>query len=85
MNADYIYWYPLDKMEIRNIILVKENNDTDPERAEERTFFEEITVIGKIKNKYAREVGTKVYLLKSATVPINPILEEEIREKRNHH
>lgn len=27
MNADYINWYPLDKMEIKNVILVKEDTD----------------------------------------------------------
>ena len=29
MNADYINWYPLDKMEIKNVILVKESTDQD--------------------------------------------------------
>ncbi len=85
MNADYINWYPLDKMEIKNVILVKESNDSDINREKEMPLFEKITLIGEIKNNYAREYGTKVFLLEGAKQSINDILMEEILEKKNNH
>ncbi len=63
MNADYINWYPLDEMEIKNVILVKSIYDEDKNREKERGFFESLTVAGEITNQYAREKGTRVYLL----------------------
>jgi hypothetical protein len=47
------------------------------------SLFEKITLVGEIKNKYAREHGTKVYLLKGSKQSINEILKEEILEKKN--
>ena len=82
MNADYINWYPLDKMEIKNVILVKESTDLDINREREMPLFEEITLVGQINNKYAREKGTKVYLLKGSKQSINEILKEEIEERK---
>jgi hypothetical protein len=82
MNADYIHWYPLDKFEIKNVILVQDKSDDDPERKRERAFFEEVKLIGKITNKNAREEGTSVYLLHGAKVSINDILREEINNRQ---
>ena len=84
MNADYINWYPLDEIEIENVILVKESSDSDRNREREMPLFEEITLVGEIKNKYARERGAKVYLLKGAKRSINEILQEEILERKNN-
>jgi len=83
MNADYINWYPLDKFEISNVILVKDKFDDDKNRERERAFFEEVRLVGEIKNEFAREAGTRVYLLKNANQSINAILKEEIERKRN--
>lgn len=83
MNADYIFWYPLDEFEIQNVILVQVSSDDDPERKREQAFFDEISLVGKIQNPYAREVGTSVYLLKGAKVSINTILHEEIESRRH--
>jgi len=83
MNADYINWYPLDNMEIKNVILVKENTDLDVNREKEMPLFDQIITIREIRNKYAREHGTKVYLLKGAKQSINEILKEEIEERKN--
>jgi hypothetical protein len=80
-NADYINWIPLDK-EIRNIILVQEANDDDPARTKERPWFEKIELAGEINNPYAREEGTKIYLLQGAKININKIIEEEIRKRK---
>ncbi len=82
MNADYINWYPLDKMEIKNVILVKENTDMDSNMEEEMILFDKITLVGEIKNKYARESGAKVYLLEGAKQSINKILLQEITERK---
>ena len=84
MNADYINWYPLDKMDIKNVILVKTVYDEDVNRERELPFFDKVTLIGEIKNKYAREQGTKVYLLKGAKQSINQILKEEIQARKNN-
>ena len=84
MSADYINWYPLDKMEIKNVILIKEITDTDINREKEMSLFEKITLVGEIENLYAREYGTRVYLLKGAKVSINEILQKEIVERKNN-
>ena len=81
-NADYIDWYPLDAFEIRDVILVKSTYDDDPEREREREFFESVELIGQINNPYAREFGTRVWLLKGAKVSINDILREEIQREK---
>jgi hypothetical protein len=80
-NADYINWIPLDK-EIRNIILVQEASDDDPARTKEKPWFEKIELTGEINNPYAREEGTKIYLLQGAKININKIIEEEIEKRK---
>lgn len=83
MNADYINWYPLEKFEIKHVILVKEVYDPDKDRMKEKPIFEDVSLIGEIKNRYARESGTKVYLLRGAKQSINDILREEIKNRKN--
>lgn len=85
MNADYINWYPLDEMKIKNVIMVKEIYDEDKNREREKEFFESVTLMGEITNQYARERGTRVYLLKSAKQSVNDILRKEIRERKNNN
>ncbi len=85
MNADYINWYPLDEMEIENVILVKSIYDKDKNRERERAFFDSVDLVGEISNPFAREKGTKVYLLKSAKISVNDILREEIRKNKNNY
>jgi len=85
MNADYINWYPLDDFEIVNVIMVKGRFDEDKTREKEKAFFENVTLVGEIKNEYAREVGTRVYLLKGAKLSINKILREEIADRKSNY
>jgi len=82
MNADYINWFRLDN-EIRNVILVQEASDTDPERNKEKPMFETIERVGQITNPYAREKGTSIYVLKNAKADINEILRKEIAERKS--
>jgi hypothetical protein len=83
MNADYINWFRLNKP-IRNVILVQEADDDDPQRTRERPWFEKIEMAGMNDNPYSREVGTKIYLLQGAKIDINSVLEEEIRKHKFH-
>jgi hypothetical protein len=78
-NADYINWYPLDK-EIRNVILIQEASDTDTGRTKERPYFESVSFMGEVKNPYAREKGTRIYLLKGAKINVNEFIRKEIAE-----
>jgi hypothetical protein len=82
LDADYINWYPLDKVIIENVILVQGPWDDDPERKREAQLFDSITLIGVVENEYARDKGTRVYLLKGAKKDINAILKEEIHNKK---
>lgn len=82
LSADYINWYPLEQMEIRNVVLVQGPLDDDPERARERPWFESVELVGAIQNPHAREKGSRVYLLKGAKRSISEILEEEIRKRK---
>ncbi|MCX2745570.1 glycosyltransferase family 39 protein [Mangrovivirga sp. M17] len=79
-HADYVYWFPLEN-EIRHVILVKTEGDEDPERKREREFFDEVYLSGELKNEMAREYETKIWVLKNASVDVNEILKEEIKEE----
>jgi hypothetical protein len=81
MNADYINWYPLNEFEIVNVILVKDQFDDDKDREREKEFFKKVSLVGEIKNIYAREKGTRVYLLEKARISVNKVLREEINER----
>jgi hypothetical protein len=76
-NADYINWIPLDQA-IKNVVLVKEAKDTDTARSKEKPLFDTVILIGANQNIYAREKGTRVYLLKGARADINALLRKEI-------
>ncbi|RNL50246.1 glycosyltransferase family 39 protein [Pedobacter jejuensis] len=83
-NADYLYWFKMDKP-IKDLILVREINEEDPQRKKEQPFFEKIIKIGEIKNPYAREKGTAVFLLQGANIDINSRLQAEIKERKHDH
>jgi len=83
MSADYINWIPLVKP-IKNVILVQEAGDDDPQRTREKPWFEKIALVGMNDNPFSREQGTKVYLLQGAKVDINSILVTEIKARSKH-
>lgn len=80
-NADYINWMPLEKP-IKNAILVKDIDDSDSARSEEKPLFDRVVLAGRIENPYAREVGTRIYLLQGARINVNQRIQEEINENK---
>lgn len=78
-NADYIFWFP-ENVQWKNLILVKEADDEDPQLNDERPYFDTIFLAGKIKNEFAREKGTRVYALLNASPQITAIIIKEIGE-----
>ncbi|HET7897983.1 MAG TPA: glycosyl transferase, partial [Flavisolibacter sp.] len=80
-NADYINWMPLKKP-IKNAILVKDMYDSDSTREKEKPLFNSVSYSGQIENPYAREKGTKIYLLLGAKTDINSLLRNEIERRR---
>ena len=82
LNADYINWFPPAGQEIKNVILVQEASDDDPDRKREKTLFETVLRKGKIENKYAREYGTSIYALINANTSISAIFQKEIADRK---
>jgi 4-amino-4-deoxy-L-arabinose transferase-like glycosyltransferase len=81
MNADYINWIPLDQ-KIENVILVKDQPDEDSTREKEKRLFETVTLFDQVNNPYAREYGTRIFVLKNARADINGLLRKEIEERK---
>ena len=76
-NADYIDWYKLNKP-ITSVISIKDSDDPDSMRVNEKAYFENIQYIGKINNQFSRERFTNVYLMDKPKLSINDILKKEI-------
>jgi 4-amino-4-deoxy-L-arabinose transferase-like glycosyltransferase len=81
MHADYINWFPLDEMEIKNVIYLKHSGALD-EKA--KSLFKTMSFVGEVKNVNAREYGTRVFLLKGAKQAINELLRKQIQERKNN-
>jgi hypothetical protein len=77
LNADYINWFHLDK-KILSVILVKD--DTKENVDHEKTLFDSVVLGGTIENTFAREKGTRIFLLSGPKTDINKLLEGEIRK-----
>lgn len=82
-NADYNNWLPLD-MNIKNVILVKEEDDEDKGRKTEIPLFDSVYLADKRINKFAREQEISIYVLKGARVDINHRIREEMEAKNNY-
>lgn len=80
LNADYINWFPLDKP-IKNVILVQEISDDDVSREKEKPLFVKVSLSDSLTNPYAREFGTRIFVLQNATKDINEILRGDITEE----
>lgn len=83
-NADYLYWFKMDRP-IKDLILIREADEEDPERKKEQPFFNKITRIGEIRTPYAREKGAAVFLLEGAKIDVNSRLKSEIEKEKHDH
>jgi len=83
-HADYINWIPLHK-EITNVIVVKDADDDDSTRAEEKPLFDTVFLAGRNNNRYSREFGTRIFLLQGAKTNINKRLAAEKEERTNRY
>ena len=82
-NADYINWFPLDKKQITQVILIDNADNPETEKTEEKKLFKTVTLEGQVENIYAREKGTRIYLLKDAFASVNQLLKQEIIEEKS--
>ncbi|MEJ8757933.1 glycosyltransferase family 39 protein [Pontibacter sp. H259] len=80
-NADYINWFP-DLHQIKHIIVVKEAGD-QPLQEDQKAFVKSVTAIRSIKNPYAREHGTTVYLLAGVAPEVKAHLYQRLAAVQN--
>lgn len=75
-NADYLYWMPLDQA-VKDVILVRNENDDDPERNNEKPLFDTVYRAAQRINPYAREREISIYVLLGARVDVNARIKAE--------
>jgi hypothetical protein len=80
-NADYINWFNLDK-KYSHLIRVKEADGKATEINETAPLFQFAYVADSIRNPFARERGTTIFVFQHASVDINNRLAKEIEEER---
>lgn len=80
-NADYINWFDLSR-KITHMVVIKEPGEWLNDEA--KHAFEKIDTVGRIQNPFAREYGATVYVLKNATIDINPVIQQEINKRKQH-
>ncbi|MFT3981224.1 MAG: glycosyltransferase family 39 protein [Ferruginibacter sp.] len=80
VNADYATWFPENK-KWQHCIRVKENADV----SKEIKYFDSVAIAGRIKEPYAREIGTTVYIMLNANDSIRAILQREITKAKNKY
>jgi hypothetical protein len=82
-NADYLNWFPVGKP-IQHVIRVMEleDDDDDPGRTQERSLCDTLILAGEITDQYAREKGTKIWLMKNVKPEVWPIILKEIEEHK---
>ncbi len=82
-NADYVYWFPENK-NIHTIILVKTLGN-EPLRPEEKPFFDSVQQLASIQDRFAREYGTRVFLLSGAKPIVKPYLLQKAEKERKSY
>lgn len=81
-NADYVNWIDTSIV-YKNVILIKEPWDEDPERNNEKSLFDTIYLAATRVNNLAREDKINIYVLKGAKGDINRRIMDEIMEEKN--
>jgi hypothetical protein len=82
-NADYIDWFQLDKKYV-NLIRIKNAENKDTELKETSPYFDRSYIAGSITNKFARELGTTIFVFEKAKGDINQRIKKEIDDKKNY-
>jgi hypothetical protein len=80
-NADYVNWFP-DTLNYTHAILVKDIGDTDKYREKEKSLFKSIILFDSIQHPFAREKGTRIYILRNETGGVNNVLAKEIFSRK---
>jgi len=80
-NADYINWFQLDN-KILNLIRVKEFEENSDEFEETGPYFKSAFIGGAIKNTFAREFGTTIFVFSGAKIDVNAILKAELKMEK---
>ncbi|MBX7124117.1 MAG: glycosyltransferase family 39 protein [Cyclobacteriaceae bacterium] len=83
-HADYVDWMTWEDP-IRDVVLVKENDDEDKERLTERPLFDTVYLAARRVNPLAREDTISVFVLRGAKVDVSPRIREEAEETRMRH
>lgn len=78
-NTDYIYWLPV-KDTIKNVILVGRMPDN-----EITALFTECKISGVVENKYSRERGTAIIILKGAAPSFTGLFYKMSKERKDKH
>lgn len=74
-NADYINWFKL--VHPVNVIIRIKGYEEDPSKLDgEHALFKQVTLAGRIENRYAREYGTEIYVLAAPKANIRKFLED---------
>jgi hypothetical protein len=82
-SADYLNWFDLTK-KFDNLIRVKEKGDPKEELQETSPLFQNSFVAASIKNRYAREFGTTIFLFTGAKIDVREKLKAEIAKESFH-
>ena len=82
-NADYINWFDLTK-NYKNLIRIKQSNETENELKETSPFFETSVIAGYVTNKYSREFGTSIFAFMGSKIDINKRIIDEIDKNKNY-
>lgn len=81
-NADYVNWMDTSTTYV-NAILIKEEDDEDPERLVEKPLFDTVYLAAKRIQPLAREAEISIYVLKGAKVDVNQRIISEMEAEKN--
>jgi hypothetical protein len=80
-SADYIDWFDLGQP-YTNLIRVKEYDESKKEFEETSPHFHTSLIADSVRNKFAREYGTTIFVFTGAKVNINKRIAFEIEEEK---
>jgi hypothetical protein len=81
-EGDYYKWFLDDPKLLNNIVLVKDVGNPDTALTKERQLFKTVLPAGAIENGFAREQGTRIFVLKEYRDPV-PLREKIIALQNN--